>query len=103
MFASPCASHPPLTSQAELHTRLCDYDSALRLLALVIADVDGAIAYCRQHGGQEGWLALLDMFLRPGGCWRCCRSLALNTAPAGCFCECVCADHGWGMPDEEAA
>jgi hypothetical protein len=29
--------------------------------------VDGAIAYCRQHGGQEGWLALLDMFLRPGG------------------------------------
>jgi hypothetical protein len=55
--------------QVELHTRLCDYDAALRLLALVIADVDAAISYCRQHGGQEGWLALLDMLLRPGGAW----------------------------------
>ncbi|EFJ47553.1 hypothetical protein VOLCADRAFT_91994 [Volvox carteri f. nagariensis] len=51
----------------QLHCRQGDHPAALAVLALQLADVDGAICYCRSRCGQEGWLALLDLLLRPGG------------------------------------
>lgn len=50
-----------------IYGRLGDHAAAMRLLATVMADLDGAIGYCRQFAGSDGWLALLEALLRPGG------------------------------------
>ncbi|GIM01063.1 hypothetical protein Vretimale_5917 [Volvox reticuliferus] len=57
---------PLLREQVQLHSRLADHPAALAVLALQLRDVDSAICYCRARCGQEGWLALLDLLLRPG-------------------------------------
>jgi hypothetical protein len=52
--------------RALVHSRRGDHAAALADLALRAGCVDGAIAYCRAlRGGQEAWLALLELFLRP--------------------------------------
>lgn len=43
-----------------------DHSAALRLLALTMADVRAAEAFCEATAGEEGYRALLDMLLRPG-------------------------------------
>ena len=42
------------------------HQAALSLLALSMGDIIAAETYCAQNAGQEGYLALLDMLLRPG-------------------------------------
>ena len=42
------------------------HQAALSLLALSMGDIIAAEAYCAQNAGHEGYLALLDMLLRPG-------------------------------------
>ncbi len=50
-------------------SRQSDHPAALAAFALRAAAVDGAIAYCRAlGGGQDAWLALLELFLKPGAC-----------------------------------
>ncbi|MEW5300203.1 MAG: hypothetical protein WDW36_003149 [Sanguina aurantia] len=49
-----------------LHCRLGQHAEALGVLALVLQDVEGAVFYCKVHAGQQGYLQLLDLFLRPG-------------------------------------
>lgn len=47
-------------------SRRGDHPGVLRVLALHAKAVDGAIAYCRAlGGGQDAWLCLLELFLRP--------------------------------------
>ena len=43
-----------------------DHVAALRVLALVLGDIRAAEAFCEQHTGQAGYLALLSMLLAPG-------------------------------------
>lgn len=43
-----------------------DHLAALRILALVVGDMDAAEDYCGKHAGPDGYLTLLDMLLRPG-------------------------------------
>ena len=43
-----------------------DHEAALRVLALYLGDIRAAEAYCEQHTGQAGYLALLSMLLAPG-------------------------------------
>ena len=43
-----------------------DHLAALRILALVVGDMDAAEDYCGRHAGPDGYLTLLDMLLRPG-------------------------------------
>ena len=43
-----------------------DHEAALRMLALYLGDIRAAEAYCEQHTGQAGYLALLSMLLAPG-------------------------------------
>ncbi|CAD7698296.1 unnamed protein product [Ostreobium quekettii] len=52
--------------QVILYCRLCDHPRALRVLAVTLREVGSAIAYCKQHGGQDGFLTLLEMLLHPG-------------------------------------
>ncbi|KAK9804448.1 hypothetical protein WJX73_002374 [Symbiochloris irregularis] len=48
------------------HQKLGEHDAALRVLALDVGDIRGAEAYCEQHAGPLGGLALLRMLLAPG-------------------------------------
>ena len=43
-----------------------DHVAALRVLALVLGDIRAAEAFCEQHTGQAGYLALLSLLLAPG-------------------------------------
>ena len=43
-----------------------DHPAALRILALVVGDMDAAEDYCGKHAGPDSYLTLLDMLLRPG-------------------------------------
>ena len=43
-----------------------EHEAALRVLALYLGDIKAAEAYCEQHTGQAGYLALLSMLLAPG-------------------------------------
>ncbi|GMH35213.1 hypothetical protein BSKO_03081 [Bryopsis sp. KO-2023] len=52
--------------QVILYCRLSDHPKALRVLAVTLRDINGAIRYCKKHAGHEGFLALLEMLLRPG-------------------------------------
>lgn len=49
-----------------LHCRLGEHAAALSVLALDLEDVEGAVFYCKVHAGQQGYLQLLDLFLRCG-------------------------------------
>ena len=42
-----------------------NHKAALRVLALVLGDLQAAEDYCKQHAGQPGYLALLSMLLAP--------------------------------------
>ena len=43
-----------------------NHEAGLRILALIMGDMHAAEAYCEQHAGQPGYLALLSMLLSPG-------------------------------------
>lgn len=36
------------------------------MLAVTLNDTNAAIRYCKKHAGHEGFIALLEMLLRPG-------------------------------------
>lgn len=56
------------TTHATTHhlLQLGEHAAALRILALQLGDLEAAARYCRQHAGQEGYAALMDMLLAPG-------------------------------------
>ncbi len=58
-------NQPPAQSHGRT-VQVGDHLAALRILALVVGDMDAAEDYCGKHAGPDGYLTLLDMLLRPG-------------------------------------
>eukprot|EP00210_Caulerpa_lentillifera_P007702 g7353.t1 len=52
--------------QVILNCRLKDHVKALRILAITLKDIHSAIRYCKVYAGNEGFISLLDMLLKPG-------------------------------------